>query len=207
VIDAIEMDETLPESTYGKLEVQFNQLVRDPLEPCTGRDAGIYKVVVIDAVDECTNLNVASSLIKLILRSAHNIPLKIFIASRDEPPIRAAFDVASSLRHRFILHEVEKDVVEGDIRRYIETSLSEIQVYAVIMPRTCPDSSTNAARCSSMQQLPFVISQVLVDSPAIDCLPSHIGQRPRNFKLRSTISTDRSWNKLVQTWKSTKSAT
>jgi hypothetical protein len=65
-------------------------------------------------------------LIKLILRSVSHIPLKVFIASRDEPMIRATFDSASSLRHRFILHEVEKDVVEGDIRKYVETSLSEI---------------------------------------------------------------------------------
>jgi hypothetical protein len=126
VIEAIEKDEMLPESTYGKLEVQFNKLVRDPLLACTGPDARTCKVVVIDAVDECMNLNVASSLIKLILRSSSHIPLKIFIASRDEPLIRAAFDSASSLRHRFILHEVDKDVVEGDIRKYVETSLSGI---------------------------------------------------------------------------------
>jgi hypothetical protein len=126
VVEAIEEDETLAESTYSKLEDQFNKLVRDPLQASIHPDVKTYKVIVIDAVDECTNHNVVSSLIKLILRSASHLPLKIFIASRDEPPIRAAFDSAASLRHRFILHEVEKDVVEGDIRKYVETSLSEI---------------------------------------------------------------------------------
>jgi hypothetical protein len=126
VIEAIEEDDTLPESTYSKLENQFNKLVRDPLQASIRPDVKTYKIIVIDAIDECTNLNVASSLIKLILRSASHIPLKIFISSRDEPQIRAAFDSESSLRQRFILHEVEKDVVEGDIRTYVETSLSKI---------------------------------------------------------------------------------
>ena len=126
IVEAIEEDYTLPEVTYSKLEVQFNKLVRDPLQASIGPDAGTYKVVVIDAMDECTNLKVVSSLIKLILQSVSSIPLKIFLASRDEGPIRAAFDTASSLRERFILHEVEKDVVEGDIRKYVEASLSQI---------------------------------------------------------------------------------
>jgi hypothetical protein len=55
VVEAIEEDDTLPESTYSKLEVQFNKLIRDPLQASIGRDARTYKVVVIDAVDECTN--------------------------------------------------------------------------------------------------------------------------------------------------------
>jgi hypothetical protein len=126
LIEAIEKDETLPESTYGKLGVQFNKLIRDPLQASTGPDVKTYKVVVIDAVDECTNLNVVSSLIKLILQSASHIPLKVFIASRDESPIRAAFDNASSLRQYFVLHEVEKEVVEDDIRKYVETSLAGV---------------------------------------------------------------------------------
>jgi hypothetical protein len=127
VIEAIEEDDTLPESTYSKLEVQFNKLVRDPLQASIGPDARTYKVIVIDAVDECINLHVVSSFIKHILKSTSRIPLKVFIASRDEGMIRTAFDSASSLRDHFILHEVEKDVVEGDIRKYVETSLSQIK--------------------------------------------------------------------------------
>jgi hypothetical protein len=65
-------------------------------------------------------------LIKHVLLSS-DIPLKIFITSHDEPLTRAVFDLASFLRCRFILHEVGKDVVEGDIRKYVETSLSEVR--------------------------------------------------------------------------------
>jgi hypothetical protein len=72
VVEAIEEDDALPESTHSKLEVQFNKLVRDPLQASIGPDVRTYRVVVIDAVDECTNLNVVLSLIKLILQSVHH---------------------------------------------------------------------------------------------------------------------------------------
>jgi hypothetical protein len=82
---------------------------------------------VIDAVDECTNLQLVSSLIQLFLTSASTIPLKIFIASRDEPPIRHAFTSLPNLRTAFYLHEADKDVVRDDIQRYLETSLAKIK--------------------------------------------------------------------------------
>jgi hypothetical protein len=148
VVEAIEEDDTLPEPTYGKLDVQFNKLIRDPLQASIGPDVKTYKVIVIDAVDECTNLNHVWSLIKLILQSASRIPLKIFITSRDEGQIRRAFD--SSLRERFVLHEVEKDVVEGDIRTYIKTSLAEI---------SSPDGDQSQDGWPSPSELSKLVSQ------------------------------------------------
>jgi hypothetical protein len=60
-------------------------------EPPPARWPRHTKFVVIDAVDECVNLEVVSSFIKLVLKSASEIPLKIFISSRDEYWIRKAF--------------------------------------------------------------------------------------------------------------------
>jgi hypothetical protein len=76
----------------------------------------------------CTDLRLVSSLIQLILESASAIPLKVFIASRDEPLIRRAFTSLPRLRTAFYLHEADKDVVKGDTRMYLETSLVEIKV-------------------------------------------------------------------------------
>ncbi|KAJ6580588.1 mycorrhiza-induced WD40-repeat domain protein [Mycena sp. CBHHK59/15] len=128
VLKAIENDTRLPELTYITLEEQFKKLIHQPIRVSVGRDVKTYKVIIIDAVDECTDLKVVSSLIKLILRSASDIPLKICIASRDETPIRKAFHSRPDLRKAFYLHEVEKDVVKDDIRRYLEKSLSDIKV-------------------------------------------------------------------------------
>ena len=44
-----------------------------------------YKIIVIDTVDECTDLQLVYSLIQLIFESTSAVPLKVFIASRDEP--------------------------------------------------------------------------------------------------------------------------
>ena len=92
-----------------------------------GNAVKTYKIIVIDAVDECTDLQLVSSLIQLILDSASAIPLKVFIASRDEPLIRYAFTSLPRLRTVFYLHEAEEDVVKGDIWTYLQTSMAEIK--------------------------------------------------------------------------------
>jgi len=127
IIKAIEDDPALAEPTYSNLNQQFRKLIYDPIQATTGKGARIYKIVVIDAVDECVNLHVISSLVKLILQLASDLPLKFFIASRDEDLIHSAFDFYPELSTAFILHEVEKHLVEDDIRKYIERSLSDIK--------------------------------------------------------------------------------
>ncbi|KIJ91722.1 hypothetical protein K443DRAFT_653503, partial [Laccaria amethystina LaAM-08-1] len=125
VVKAIEDDPTLAEPTYINVNEQFKRLVYNPLQTTVGV---VDKVVVIDAVDECTNLKVVASFIKLILEWASKIPLKIFIASRDEYRIRNAFGSTSdSIRGYFHLHDIEKDVVQNDIRIYLKTSLARIK--------------------------------------------------------------------------------
>jgi len=126
IIKAIEDDPTLAEPTYRNLSEQYKKLIYDPIRATAGKGPRGYKIIVIDAVDECVNLQVVSSFIKLIL-SASNIPLKFFIASRDEDLIHSAFCHHPELSTAFTLHEVEKHLVEDDIQRYIERSLSDIK--------------------------------------------------------------------------------
>ena len=130
VVKAIENDPKLAEPTYINLVDQFNKFIRDPIQVSArvGNTNKTYKIIVIDAVDECTDLRLVSSLIRLILESASTIPLKVFIASRDEPPIRRAFTSLPRLQTAFYLHEADKDMVKGDIRVYLEMSLTEIKV-------------------------------------------------------------------------------
>ena len=127
VVKAIENDPKLAEHTYINLVGQFNKLIRDPIQVSVRNAVKTYKIVVIDAIDECTDLRLVSSLIQLILKSASAIPLKVFIASRDEPLVRRAFTSLPELRTAFYLHEADKDVVKGDIKMYLETSLAEIK--------------------------------------------------------------------------------
>ena len=128
VVKAIENDPKLAEPAYVNLVDQFNKLIRDPIQVFMRNPVKTHKVVVIDAVDECTDLRLVSSLIRLILESAYAIPLKIFIASRDEPLIRRAFTSLPRLRTALYLHEADKDMVKGDIQMFLERSLAEIKV-------------------------------------------------------------------------------
>ena len=128
VLKAIENEPDLAEPTFNNLVDQFNKLIRDPIKVSVGNAVKTYKVIVIDAIDECLNHQLVSSLIQLILKSASTLPLKVLIASRDELLIRHAFTSLPDLRTAFYLHEVEKDVVRGDIKVYLETSLARINV-------------------------------------------------------------------------------
>ena len=124
---------------------QFNKLIYGPIQVWVGNTVKSYKTIVIDAVDECTDLRLVSSLIRLILEAASAIPLKVFIASRDEPLIRCAFTSLPRLQTAFNLHEVDKDVVKGDIKKYLEMSLAEIKAdYGNTFDAWPPQSETSA---------------------------------------------------------------
>ena len=127
IVKVIERDPKLAEPTYIKLVDQFNKLIHDPIKVWERNVVKTYKIIVIDAVDECTDLQLVSSLIRLILESASAIPLKVFIGSRDEPLIRCAFTSLPRLQTAFHLHEVDKDVVKGDIQTYLEMSLAKVK--------------------------------------------------------------------------------
>jgi nucleoside-triphosphatase THEP1 len=133
VVKAIDNEPELAEWTYSNLPDQFQKLIRHPIETAVPQGVKTYKVIVIDAVDECTDLRVVSSLIQLFLQSTSAVPLKVFIASRDENYIRNAFYAKAHLEQPdvFHLHEVKKDVVKEDISRYLTVSLAEIHKYNI----------------------------------------------------------------------------
>ena len=97
VVKAIEDDPTLAEPTYINMDEQFRRLVYDPVRTIAGVGDKLYKVVVIDAVDECANLEVVARFIKLVLELSSKISLKIFLASRDEYQVRKAFESRGSI--------------------------------------------------------------------------------------------------------------
>ena len=66
IVKAIEDDPALAEPTYRDLSEQFKRLIYDPIRATAGKGPRRYKIVVIDAVDECVNLRIVSSLIRVI---------------------------------------------------------------------------------------------------------------------------------------------
>ncbi|KAJ7745903.1 hypothetical protein DFH07DRAFT_776523 [Mycena maculata] len=122
VIKAIGDDPALAEPTYNNMKVQFTKLIAQPTRMAIGEADKWYKVIVIDGVDECRDLHLVSSLIRLLLVSATQIPFRIFIASLDEYLIRQAFNTYPA--EELCLHEFDTKVVKEDIVIYVEASLS-----------------------------------------------------------------------------------
>jgi hypothetical protein len=125
VVKTIEDDRDLAEPTYGNLDHQFQKLIYQPIRNSVRQS--VSKIIVIDGADECTDLQFIYSLIRLILGSISKIPLKIFISSQGNDLIHSAFDSHANLVTTFELHDVEKHVVEDDIRKYIVSSLLDIK--------------------------------------------------------------------------------
>ena len=120
----------------NSLSEQFKSLVVGPIKKVVGNDINIYKVVVIDALDECASLVDAhasrwtvESLITTILDGVADIPVKFFLLSRPEEWIKNTFshNDPSSLR-TFSLHEVAKSDVQRDIEVYLRSTFSEIAI-------------------------------------------------------------------------------
>ncbi|THU99441.1 mycorrhiza-induced WD40-repeat domain protein [Dendrothele bispora CBS 962.96] len=126
IVAVLKDEPKLAERTYIDPRKQFKKLIHDPMQTSLKQSITTYRIIVIDALDECTDLDRVSALIKVILDFARHIPLKFVIASRDVDPIRKAFGLLSDIRDDFVLHEVEKDVVEGDIRIYLTSELEDI---------------------------------------------------------------------------------
>ena len=86
-------------------------------------------LIIIDALDECQDEEPASALLSVLSRYVGEIPLvKFFITGRPEPWIRSGFRLESLRPHTDILrlHDVKPDVVDGDIKLFLNTQLTAI---------------------------------------------------------------------------------
>ena len=112
----------------NSLPQQFSYLVVNPIKRVVDKDVKLHKIIVIDALDECSSPWIVESLIKTILSGVADIPLKFFIASRPEDWIKDALRpvVGPSLFQEFSLHDVAKADAQRDIETYLRLALSEI---------------------------------------------------------------------------------
>ncbi|ELU35764.1 NACHT domain-containing protein [Rhizoctonia solani AG-1 IA] len=80
---------------------QCERLIKEPIMQAKD-DIPDGLVVVIDALDECSNANGVRMILDVLFRIAPNLPLKFFVASRPEPNIRHRVEVDGRSRHRAI---------------------------------------------------------------------------------------------------------
>ena len=108
-------------------ESLFNQMKTLIVEPLSSPDA--FTVIVIDALDECTDEDPQSAILSVLGRLVEEIPkVKFLITGRPEPRIQSGFRLGllRPLTDVFVLHEVEPSVINTDIRLFLEQGLSEL---------------------------------------------------------------------------------
>ncbi|EMD36926.1 hypothetical protein CERSUDRAFT_155292 [Gelatoporia subvermispora B] len=117
-----------PEAGHDNLELQVERLIKEPL--CIAfPNSPPTLVLVIDALDECSDDKAMERILAKLISISPHTPIKFFLTSRPEPHIRSKFhftqpDVHYALR----LHEIEQDIVEADISRYISERLKGIRM-------------------------------------------------------------------------------
>jgi len=113
-----------PSIARNSLISQLKDLIVDPLSA-----AGVSCVIVVDALDECVDDQLASAILSVLGRFVKHLPsVKFFIAGRPEPRIRTGFrlPLLEPITQIFLLHELELSSVDEDIQLYLQEKLSAV---------------------------------------------------------------------------------
>ena len=113
-----------PGIAYESLHNQMDKLIVQPLN-----QSGISAVIVIDALDECEDEEPASAILSVLGRFVSDTQkVKFFLTGRPEPRISEGFrlPLLAEMTDVFVLHHVEQDQVDGDIRLFFRTSFLEL---------------------------------------------------------------------------------
>ena len=113
-----------PGIAYESLFDQMKKLIVEPLN-----ESNISTAIVIDALDECEDEEPASAILSVLGQLVPEIPkVKFFLTGRPEPRISEGFrlPLLAKMTDVFVLHKVELDQVDNDIRLFFKTSFSEL---------------------------------------------------------------------------------
>jgi len=102
----------------------MEKLIVEPL-----RSADVATVIVINALDECTDDEPQSVILSVMGRLVEKIPkVKFFITGRPEPRIKSGFrlELLRPLTDVFVLHDVQPSPINNDIRLFLRHELSEL---------------------------------------------------------------------------------
>jgi len=121
ILDVVESN---PDCSSWRIGHQFQNFIVKPLTDAY-RDTievVVVPVIVLDALDECSDQALVAELLSVILKHSHSLPVKFFITSRPEIRLKESFDRIWA-HSTFILHKVEKEIVKADIELYIKACL------------------------------------------------------------------------------------
>ncbi|KAF8800342.1 hypothetical protein BYT27DRAFT_7148666, partial [Phlegmacium glaucopus] len=125
ILDVVEAN---PDCKSWRIGKQFlNFLVKPLTAAYRGTSEVVAPVIVLDALDECSDQSLVAELLSMVLKHSKSLPIKFFITSRPEIVLKETFDNFWD-HSNLILHEVEKEIVKADIELYIKAWLLGPQV-------------------------------------------------------------------------------
>ena len=104
----------------ANLREQYQKLLVEPLgrlQSQTPTQRPLF--IVIDASDECDEVNDVRLLLRILAATNEmsNLRIRVFVTSRPKLPIRLGFQEMPSILHRdLVLHDVSRSVVDSDIK-------------------------------------------------------------------------------------------
>ena len=112
-----------PNCSSWRIAKQFRNFMVTPLiDACRENRVVVVPVIVLDALDECSDQSLVTELLDVILGHSRSLPVKFFITSRPEIVVKETF--SHSWDHsNLILHEVGKEIVKADIKVYVKACL------------------------------------------------------------------------------------
>ncbi|QRV96958.1 Notchless protein [Ceratobasidium sp. AG-Ba] len=122
------------------IENQFETLLNRILRYLDKATRPHQFVIIIDALDECSDRIGVRVLVNLLLRFASELPVKFFVTSRPEPGLLDPLFKGESIRSIFHLHDIEESLVQADIELYLAAELSSASI--------SEDQITLLAKCS-----------------------------------------------------------
>ncbi|QRV82834.1 Vegetative incompatibility protein HET-E-1 [Ceratobasidium sp. AG-Ba] len=108
---------------------QFQKLINEPLQAVKEKMLAGLLVVVIDALDECTDRAGLKLVLETLLRAANHLPLKFFVSCRPDQQLLDTVTHQEGLnRCLYHLHDIEQSLVQADIELYLRAELRPIHV-------------------------------------------------------------------------------
>lgn len=110
---------------------QWEKLVIGPLSSLSQNSRNwATLLLIVDALDECNDSNDINAVIRC-LEEVTDIPgvgCRVFLTSRPEHSIRLGMNADASVpRENFVLHNIERSIVDQDLKLYYRDQLSRIK--------------------------------------------------------------------------------
>jgi hypothetical protein len=127
LIKAIQQNETIGSARLGD---QLKQLIVEPLRKMGPRPGYRQRptLIVLDALDECAADRAPEHILAALASQLESVPfLKVFVSSRPTSSTEDAFadEALQRLQRVFYLHDVRRDDIDVDIRKYLFDRLRE----------------------------------------------------------------------------------